>query len=196
VDVAREMFPDDIICVSTDDVKIKNTVESLGLKVPFLRPNELATDHAGTYEVMLHAIDYYKKQDYVPDTIILLQPTSPLRNVKHLKEAINLFTSNIDMVVSVKETKSNPYYVLFEENKNGFLEKSKFTNITRRQDLPKVWELNGAIYIINVESLKKKSPIEFTKIKKFVMDEKHSIDIDTIMDFEFCEYLLKSRKIE
>jgi N-acylneuraminate cytidylyltransferase len=61
------------------------------------------------------------------------------------------------MVVSVKETKSNPYYVLFEENESGFLVKKKNSKITRRQEFPKVWKLNGAIYIIRVDALKEKN---------------------------------------
>lgn len=94
------------------------------------------------------------------------------------------------MVVSVKETKSNPYYVLFEENESGFLVKSKDSKITRRQELPKVWELNGAIYIIRVEALKEKNLTELTRLKKFVMDEKSSHDLDTTFDWELAEFLL------
>ncbi|HRZ75270.1 MAG TPA: acylneuraminate cytidylyltransferase family protein, partial [Flavobacterium sp.] len=143
LEAAKALFPKEIICVSTDDLEIKKCVEKLGFKVPFLRPSELATDSSGTYEVLLHAIEFYENNGYYPDTLILLQPTSPFRNSKHIEQAINLYTSEIDMVVSVKETKANPYYNLFEEDSGGFLKKSKEATFNRRQDCPAVWQYNG-----------------------------------------------------
>jgi N-acylneuraminate cytidylyltransferase len=164
------------------------------LKVPFLRPNELASDTAGTYEVLLHAISYYESKGYFPDTLILLQPTSPFRTSAHIKEALKLYHESIDMVVSVKETKANPYYILFEEDRNGYLKKTKEANFTRRQDCPKVWEYNGAIYIINVKALKEKTISQFTKVCKFEMDETSSHDIDTLLDWKIAEIILQDFK--
>ena len=194
IDAAKGVFDDEFICVSTDDFEIKSVVEQLGLKVPFLRPNELASDTAGTYEVLLHAISYYEAKGYFPDTLILLQPTSPFRTSAHIKEALKLYHESIDMVVSVKETKANPYYILFEEDSNGYLKKTKEANFTRRQDCPKVWEYNGAIYIINVKALKEKTISQFTKVCKFEMDETSSHDIDTLLDWKIAEIILQDFK--
>lgn len=194
IDAAKGVFDDEFICVSTDDFEIKSVVEQLGLKVPFLRPNELASDRAGTYEVLLHAISYYESKGYFPDTLILLQPTSPFRTSAHIKEALKLYHESIDMVVSVKETKANPYYILFEEDRNGYLKKTKEANFTRRQDCPKVWEYNGAIYIINVKALKEKTISQFTKVCKFEMDETSSHDIDTLLDWKIAEIILQDFK--
>jgi CMP-N,N'-diacetyllegionaminic acid synthase len=194
IDVAREIFEDNIICVSTDNFQIKKVVENLGLSVPFIRPKNLSTDTAGTYEVLLHALNYYENLGYFPDVIILLQPTSPFRTSKQIKEALELYTSNIDMIVSVKETKSNPYFVLREENENGFLVKSKDSNNIRRQDVPKVWELNGATYVINTKSLKNNTLNKFEKVKKYEMDEISSHDIDTLYDWELAQFLEKKIK--
>lgn len=192
IEAARAVFEDKYICVSTDNLEIKEVVEKTGLKVPFLRPAELATDTAGTYEVLLHTLKYYEELKYFPDIIILLQATSPFRTEKHIKEAIMLYSSELDMVVSVKETKSNPYFNLFEEEKNGFLKKSKESNYNRRQDCPKIWEYNGAIYLINTASIKKMTINKFQKVKKYVMDELSSHDIDTEIDFKFAELLIKN----
>ena len=194
IDAAKGVFDDEFICVSTDDFEIKSVVEQLGLKVPFLRPNELASDTAGTYEVLLHAISYYEAKGYFPDTLILLQPTSPFRTSAHIKEALKLYHESIDMVVSVKETKANPYYILFEEDRNGYLKKTKEANFTRRQDCPKVWEYNGAIYIINVKALKESAISQFTKVCKFEMDETSSHDIDTLLDWKIAEIILQDFK--
>lgn len=95
------------------------------------------------------------------------------------------------MVVSVKETDVNPYFVLYEENDEGYLEKSKKGNYTRKQDAPKVWELNGAIYIMNVESLKKSQPNDFKKVVRYEMRPEYSIDVDTEFDWEILEILIK-----
>ena len=194
IDAAKGVFHDEFICVSTDDFEIKSVVEQLGLKVPFLRPNELASDTAGTYEVLLHAISYYESKGYFPDTLILLQPTSPFRTSAHIKEALKLYHESIEMVVSVKETKANPYYILFEEDRNGYLKKTKEANFTRRQDCPKVWEYNGAIYIINVKALKASAISQFTKVCKFEMDETSSHDIDTLLDWRIAEIIINDKE--
>jgi CMP-N,N'-diacetyllegionaminic acid synthase len=194
IDAARILFPPDIIIVSTNDFEIKNIVEKSGLKVPFLRPASLATDTTGTYEVLLHALQFSEESGYFPDTIILLQPTSPFRNVGNIKEAMNLYTDDLDMLVSVKETKANPYYLLFEEDNAGYLKKSKEGSFNRRQDCPKVWEFNGAIYIINISSLKQGPLSQFQRIKKYVMDEISSIDIDNDLDWKIAEAVVASNK--
>lgn len=190
IDAAREIFPDSLIYVSTDDLEIQEVVERTGLQVPFIRPAHLALDTSGTYEVLLHAIEFSEKHGYKPDTLVLLQPTSPLRTSQHILEAMELFDQSCQMVVSVKETSSNPYYVLFEEGSNGFLQKSKPGNFKRRQDCPTVWEFNGAIYIIRIEVLKKKNLNEFTEIRKYVMDSLSSIDIDNKLDWKVAEALI------
>lgn len=194
IEAAREVFEDADIYVSTDSQEIKEVVEKAGLKVPFLRPAELATDTANSRDVILHAIDFYEKENKVkPEMIVLLQPTSPFRNGTHIQEAINLWEEGLDMLVSVKETSSNPYYILFEENDQGYLYKSKKGNFTRRQDCPIVWEYNGAIYLFQTSSVERTPLGEFEKVKKYVMDEGTSVDIDTKFDWAIAELLLKER---
>lgn len=190
IEAARELFNDEQIYVSTEDENIIRAANQIGLKVPFTRPSELATDQVGTYEVLLHALAFAEENNYYPNLIFLLQPTSPFRTGQHIKEALKIYHSGLDMVVSVKETKSNPYYILFEEDENGFLKKSKELLINRRQEAPKVWEYNGAIYIINPESLKSFPLNQFRKIKKYVMDEYSSHDIDSIYDWKLAEFLI------
>jgi CMP-N,N'-diacetyllegionaminic acid synthase len=195
--VACEIAKPANICVSTDADEIISSVNNYGLKVPFRRPAILATDTAGTYEVILHAIDFYEKSigSYF-DRIILLQPTSPFRTSLHVEQALGLYQNDLDMVVSVKTTKSNPYFTLFEENKKGFLVPSKKGNYTRRQDCPAVYEYNGAIFIMNIKSLKKKPPSQFRHIQKFLMSAEDSIDIDTPLDFIVAQAIIENRKIQ
>ncbi len=195
IDIARKFSSDSNICISTDDKDIIDLVKrERNLNVPFIRPDNLETDNSGTHEVLIHAIDFYEAQDICYDTIVLLQPTSPLRTEVNLSEAIKLYEkSDVDMVVSVHESKTNPYYNLFEESENGLLVKSKSGKYTRRQDCPKVYEYNGALYIINVESLKKNKISELEKIKKYVMSEENSVDIDTPLDWKIAEILIQQK---
>lgn len=191
IDAARELAADEDICVSTDSIEIKKVVEDYGLVVPFVRPKELATDEASTEEVIRQALNFYHNRGVKYDLIVLLQPTSPLRKGIHIKEALERFTEGKGMVVSVKETKSNPYYILFEENGKGFLEKSKEGNFTRRQDCPRVYELNGAIYIIEVRKFIKSGLKDINRIK-YCMDEESSVDIDSKLDWLVCEAILNA----
>jgi len=193
IDVAREIFKDEDICVTTDDQQIIDVVEKYGLHVPFVRPSYLATDQATTRDVLKHALDFYEKKGLLYDIILLLQPTSPFRLKRHIEEAINLYTDNCDMVVSVKESSSNPYYNLFEEDDFGNLHISKGKgNYTRRQDVPKVWEYNGSIYVINAKALREMSMNDFTKKKKYCMTNIYSIDIDSSYEWIITENILKN----
>lgn len=192
IDVARGVAKDEDICVSTDDPNIIKCVEDYGLKVPFVRPAELASDTAGTYEVLLHALDFYEKEGRHYDVVLLLQNTSPFRNSEHVKEALKLYQPDIDMVVSVNRTKTNPYYNCFEENKEGFLNKTlDCSGFIRRQDAPLTYEYNGAIYVINAEQMKKMPLGKFTKRVKYEMDDLHSVDLDNMIDWKFAEFILK-----
>lgn len=195
IDTARAIVPDEDICVSTDDSEIISVVEQYGLKVPFVRPSELATDVAGTYEVLLHALDYYENLGRHYDALILLQVTSPFRTARHVMEALSFYTPDVDMVVSVKECSANPYYNVFEEDVNGYLHVSKGDgSIFRRQDAPKVYEYNGAIYIINTNVLKTTHIHRMKKRIKYVMDEVSSFDLDTMWDWQMAEMMKKQSK--
>ena len=193
IDTARTITTDENICVSTDDVEIKSIVEAYGLQVAFLRPDELSTDTAGTYEVLLHALDYYEKQGKHYQAVLLLQTTSPFRTADQVKEALSLYDqSNADMVVSVKKCPANPYYNVFEEDENGYLHVCKGDgNIFRRQDAPKVYEYNGAIYIMDAHTLKRTHMHMMQNRVKYIMDAKSSFDLDTLQDWQMAEMMLK-----
>lgn len=197
IDTARAITIDENICVSTDDNEIKSVVEAYGLKVPFLRPDKLSTDTAGTYEVLLHALDYFEKQGKHYDIVLLLQTTSPFRTAEQVNDALQLFDKEyVDMVVSVKECPANPYYNVFEEDLDGYLHVCKGDgNIFRRQDAPKVYEYNGAIYIMDAEKLKTTHMHRMQKRVKYIMDAQSSFDLDTMQDWEMAEMVLKTSKI-
>lgn len=179
----------DELCVSTDDEEIIKVVEEYGLRVPFVRPYYLSNDTASSRGVILHAIEFYKDMEF--DMIIYLQPTSPFRSANHIKDCIQLFTEELDMVVSVQRSKSNPYFNLYEEDEKGYIKLSKQGSFHRRQDCPSVWELNGAVYIINVASIKMKEMNTFNKVIHYPMDPTCSLDIDTKLDWIIANCLIQ-----
>ena len=191
IEEAKNIFESKDIFISTDSAEIREVVEKSGIIVPKLRPKTLSGDLTPMKDVILHFLE----NDNRPDYIVLLQPTSPFRKSKHILEAINEMDDTTDMVVSVCESKYNPYWNLFEETKNGVLKKSKKENYYRRQDVPKVYMYNGAIYIIKVDSMIKNRDLNFKKVKKYLMDWKSSIDIDTIEQLEYAEFIKKKYNI-
>jgi CMP-N,N'-diacetyllegionaminic acid synthase len=191
IEVAKELFQDHQICVSTDDEEIALFAKSVGDIVPFMRPAHLSTDEASSQDVLLHALDFHKDKSY--KAIILLQPTSPFRRKEHVQACMDLFDTSIDMVTTVHESKANPYFNLMEENQDGFLSKSKASNYTRRQDCPATYELNGAVYVINTDSLRQQAVSQFQKVKKVVMDGQDSIDLDVPLDWKIATLILAER---
>ena len=191
IDAAREISDDQHICVSTDSDLIAEIVEEYGLKVPFLRPVEISADNSPTSDVIKHAYNYYLANGIDYDLIALLQPTSPFRNGRHIQEALNMFHLDLDLVVSMYKTKANPYFVLFEKDDRGLLVKSKKGNFTRRQDCPRVYQLNGAIYLLNAKAIDRFSNNMLENVKGYEMEEIFSIDIDNYLDWQFAEFLLQ-----
>ena len=174
IEVAQQIFNNEDICVSTDSDKYIKVAEKTGLRIPFVRPETLSTDNATTQDVLLHCLDFYEQKGVFYDYILLLQPTSPFREKKHLEDILMENNEGCDMIVSVKETDSNPYYVLLEENEEGYLKKLMKGEFTRRQDCPKVYEYNGSMYLIDM--VKEKLISSFTKIKKIKYHSKYSLD--------------------
>ncbi len=184
------------IIVSTEDEEIAKISYKYGAEIPFMRPLELAQDNSSTNDVIKYTVDELKEREqYEPDIICVLQCTSPLRTSEDIDKTIEkMFETSSDCAVSIREVKSNPYWTnVLEGNKlKYFIEEGK--NITRRQDLPKVYELNGAVYVVKTEAFKREGKIEAENITGFVMEEENSIDIDNIIDFKTAEFILKYRQ--
>lgn len=182
--------PEDVLYVSTDSEDIRKEAEKSGVEIPFMRPAHLASDTASTYSVILDTLEKFKTLGKEFDRVVLLQPTSPFRTIEDIKGAIEAWSPGIDMVVSVSRSKSNPYYNLFETDESGFLKISKGSgNYTRRQDAPVVWEYNGAVYVISVESLLRGPMSSFQRIIPFEMPASRSHDLDTPEDWSIAELL-------
>lgn len=191
IDVARAFVDDEHICVSTDSEEIKGVVEEYGLCVPFIRPDYLATDTANSNDVLVHAVNFFKEQGREYKKLVLLQPTSPLRSVEDVVGSLALYRDDIDMVVSV--TKSHAPAVLCTDDENGYVQLVYNKKAIGRQQLQEMYEFNGAVYVMNVQSLLEKGIAGFTKKVKYVMSKDNSVDIDDIYDFYQVETILRNK---
>jgi len=196
IEFALRNFKKEQVFVSTDHKDIQRAAQSCGILTPMLRPKHLAQDYTSTYDVLLDIIKQKKAEGFSYKRILLLQPTSPFRKIKHLSDILELDRPGVDMIVSVKESKANPYFNLFEEDELGYLKQSKQFNSSGRQYAPKVFEYNGSMYLMKISSLQKNKINELKNVKKYIMSSLYSLDLDTHLDWDFAEYILKENKIE
>lgn len=185
----------DKVVVSTDDKEISRVSEKAGAQV-IKRPKKLAQDRSPTHPVIEHAIDYLKKREgYKPDIIVLLQPTSPLRDHEDIDEALEIFLENeCQSLVGVCEADHPIHWSLKIEScylKPFF--SMKHLEI-RRQDLPKSYMPNGAMFISRLESLIKHKSFYTPKTLSYVMPKEKSVDIDSEYDFKLAEEFLRYEK--
>ena len=180
------------VLVSTDDEEIAEIAKKNGAEV-ITRPSKLAIDTAATIDVVLHCLECLEEQKDIPDCIILLQPTSPLRTSKDIDCAITeFFTHECDTVISVCESDHPPYWNCIVENnylKPAFGE--QYFKL-HRQDLPLTYMPNGAIYISKPENLKQNRNFYGERTRPFVMPKERSVDIDTEIDFILAEAIIKT----
>ncbi|WP_010167406.1 cytidylyltransferase domain-containing protein [Candidatus Epulonipiscium viviparus] len=178
--------------VSTDDAAIAEVALKFGAEVPFMRPECLATDTATSAEVVLHLLKTLEGNGYMPDFICLLQCTSPFRTAADVDSCIEkCLNTGFDACYSVTEARSNPYWMkVFEGNQlNSFIDAEM---ILRRQDLPTVYELNGAIYFAKTEEVIKNKSLHLANATGYVMPIQKSVDIDTALEFELAKMLMNN----
>lgn len=185
----------DRLIVSTEDEEIAKISRDYGAEVPFSRPIELAQDDTPGIEPILHCINWLKdNENYYPDYVCILQCTSPLRKVNHIDEALEkLIEKKADSIIGVRKSEISPYWM--KNIVNGklvdFIKDSH--KYVRRQDLPAVYRLNGAIYIGKTDILVNNRNWYTDNTLPYIMSQEDSIDIDTIMDFKFAEIIMKEK---
>ncbi len=201
IEAAQKSGIFDRLILSTDDEAIASVAKKYGIEVPFLRPAELAEDKTPHLPVMQHAVQWMReKDDYIPDYVAILQPTAPLRQPEHLKEAWELLSSRgADSVISVTEIPghSNPMWAIkIDENSFGTLFVSGEPirkRIPRRQELPKAYVNSGAVYIFKTELLFHPETPNFygDKVAAYIIDDRFNANIDLKEDWEKAEKALK-----
>lgn len=176
------------VVVSTDDVEIAEVARRAGAQVPFMRPAELAQDQTPGLDPVLHALDHLPQFD----SVLLLQPTSPLRTTDDIDVFLNLVTQKkAPSAVSVTEADTHPYWTYrlnADQTMTRFLD---LAPVARRQDLPAVFSLNGAMYFADANWLRDSGSLVSAETLAYVMSKEHSVDLDTPLDWKFAELLMK-----
>ena len=193
VEAALESGKYDIVHVSTDSELYADIAKEYGADVPFLRDENLAGDKASSWDAVRYVVSEYEKRGKYFDTISLLQPTSPLRDAKDIRKAFEVFeTKDATGVVSLCEVEHSPLAcnTLPKDNSlNGFIDINK---VGRRQDMGVFYRINGAIYIQRKDLLMKGDSIYSEGSYAYVMDKRHSVDIDDEMDFLMAKTILEN----
>jgi CMP-N,N'-diacetyllegionaminic acid synthase len=184
---AMEASSVDYVVVSSDDNEIIEIAKKFGAEVPFLRPANLSDDSAASMDVVMHAIDLCVGFDYVA----LLQPTSPLRTSRDIDDAFHkLISSGAESCVSVCAVEESPYWMYQLDASDRLVRLLPDRTPSRRQELPPVYMLNGAIYIARVSWLRQTRSFTGDGCVAYIMPRDRSLDIDTPADFdEFCRVI-------
>ena len=173
--------------LTSEDCEIIKVAKAHGCDVPFKRDHSLALDETPAIDVVLDAIERCPGFDWV----VLLQPTSPLRTFKHIDAAIEkTVAANATSCVSVVKVHENPHWMYELDDQLKLRKVVTHSKYTRRQDLPEVYKLNGAIYLANVARIKSTKRFIDEQTLAYQMGAAESIDIDTELDFQKCEQQL------
>ena len=198
IEAAKESKEITHILFSSEDEDIIKCARKCGIEVNYRRPHVLAEDHTPTWKATLHGLNWFEETNREhPEMLVLLQPTCPLRNANDIDKAIHQFRKNkAKSLISVHEMSELPYEcVRVFDQTWSFLENPE-TRVTRRQDYKsKCYYINGAIYIVTPEFLReKKDFVQEGESDLFIMERENGVDIDSMMELEFAEYLLREKK--
>lgn len=191
LELLKEGFVDNVI-VSTDNREIGDIAELLGAEVPFLRPKEISTDTSKSLDVILHTLKFYANKAIYFKSVIILQPTSPLRTQQDILQAISLYRSsdNQSLISVYKEDKYNKL-ILYRKDRNLAVPLDDDHNKgVRRQDSSPVYVRNGAIYISENEYIAEHRQLFTDRPLLFEMPKERSLNIDSQEDLEYLRWII------
>lgn len=180
----------DRIVISTEDKEIADHARDIGLEVPFLRPAHLAGDHVAMIDVIIDLLDQLKEREgYVPDALMCLQPTSPLRTAEHIDEAVELLEEN-DAVCSVVPVPLElcPHFVM-KITDDGFVDYflPEGKQITRRQDVQPAYRREGTVYLARTDVIYTYRDLYGEHCRPMFVNPEDSVSIDTWDDWQYAE---------
>lgn len=189
----------DRVIVSTEDKRIAQISKKYGAEIPFLRPKELATDKSPTIDTILHSIGWFENQKKYFDVIILLEPTSPLRQTEDIDKCIKMLINikGAKAIVSIAKLESCHPEFNIVLNKKGFIKKlNNSTNFRtlRRQDLREVYFFDGTIYASYINTIKEKKTFYHNLTLGYIVPRYKSLEIDEPLDLILAKALIKARE--
>ena len=186
------VYVDEVI-VSTDSEEIASIAREYGASTPFIRPSYLASDDAGSIDVILHAIDFLEQRENPYHYLVLLEPTSPIRNKCDIDRSLEMVQKNkgATAIVSLTKVETTHPAFLMREGVDNFLHGYENTGIKRRQELSELYHVDGTIYVSEIESLRKKMTFYHEKTIAIKLEKWKSFEIDDDVDFCVVETLMK-----
>lgn len=199
IDVAKKSKYLDLVMVSTDDTKIAKVAKKYGAKVPFMRPKELSSDTAKSIDVMLHALDYYKDKGDEYDYLIMLEPTSPLREATDIDASIKALIDNKSGAVSIvgvsRVEAAHPVFDVTITGK-GFIKPyaGDFSKAVRRQDISELYFFEGTVYVSKAPELYRRRSFYHDRTLPYIVPRWKSLEVDDILDMVCAEAILKNKR--
>ncbi len=184
--------------LSSDDSEIIAAARAAGVEVPFIRPADLASDAATHADVLEHALSWLEQNDALPDYLLLLQPTCPLREAADIDAIVNLaLTQRVESAVSVTPTVEHPW-LQYRLGDTGRLEAlaPRPKAFVRSQDFPPTYVLNGALYLFTPAFFRREHAIVTEQTLAYVMPRERSLDVDTAEQLQLADFLLSRRQGE
>jgi CMP-N,N'-diacetyllegionaminic acid synthase len=183
------------VYVSTEDPDIAEIAKRAGARVLGLRPAEMATADAPKLPVIRHLVEQVELTGMVPDIIVDLDPTSPLRDLADIETCIGLLTPTTDLVITCYPSDKSPYFNMVEEQSDGNIRlvKPPVEAVYGRQQAPRVYAMNASVYVWHRRTLGKE--LWEGRVKLHPMPRERSVDIDSIFDFKLVELLMRERLI-
>lgn len=186
------------VLVSTDSEEIAAVALEFGAEVPFLRPAELARDDSPEWLAWRHALEYLQKRDgFLPYAMVSVPVTAPLRLPIDIENCLDIYKlGDVDVVVTVTDPHRNPYFNMVKLNEDGTagLVISPPTGVIRRQDAPAVYDMTTVAYVVRPEFVLTHSSTFAGRVRALHVPIERSIDIDTLLDFEIAELMMKKRR--
>ena len=188
------------VIVSTDCPKIAEAAQQYGAEVPFLRPDDLASDKAPERLAWRHAVEYMETLEETPiDVFVSIPPTCPLRSPDDIDRCIDeLILSGADIVLTTTEADCNPYFNMVTRDESGRVQlvMENSGKISRRQDAPVVHELTAVAYAARRDALFEYDSIFHSRAHSIIIPKERAIDIDTEFDLEMAEFFMERKKAQ
>lgn len=184
------------VIVSTDSEEIAAVSRQYGAETPFMRPDELARDDSPEWLAWRHALNYLQSEGSLPDAMVSVPATAPLRNPEDIERCLDDFAlGGADVVVTVSEAHRSPYFNMVKRNEDGTVSLviPPVTNVVRRQDAPTVFDMATVAYVAAPQFVLTRNALFEGRMRAVTVPVERAIDVDTLLDFRIAECLMKER---
>jgi CMP-N-acetylneuraminic acid synthetase len=185
------------VIVSTDSEEIAAVARQYGAETPFMRPADLAHDHSPEWMAWRHALNYLQCEGGLPDVMVSVPVTAPLRAPGDIERCLDEFAlGGADIVVTVSEAHRSPYFNMVKRNADSTVSLviPQDESLSRRQDAPAVYDMATVAYVANPQFVLTRNSLFEGRVRAVAVPVERAIDIDTLLDFQIAECLMKGRR--